>query len=45
MKLVPRGIILPPDNLDALAAMVLVEDYLNKTLTWNEKPSFKTLPE
>ena len=47
IKFVPRGMLmlLTPDNLDALAAMVLLEDYLNHNLSWVEKPSFKTWPE
>ncbi len=37
----PRGLFLPPTNLDAVAALVLLEDYLNKKLIWTGPPKFK----
>ncbi len=30
----PKGLILPPDNLDAVAALVILEKYLGKKLEW-----------
>ena len=45
LRLFPKGIILPFDNLDAIAALVLMEDYLNQKLNWQEKPIFKIWPE
>ncbi len=44
-RLIPRGLMLPPDNLDAIAALVLVENYLQKKLIWKCSRDFKTWPE
>ncbi len=41
---VPRGLLLPPDQLDAIAALVLLEDYLNTKLRWPYPPDFKIEP-
>ncbi len=41
LRLIPRGLLLPPANMDALAALVLIEDYLDYQLTWPVKPEFK----
>ncbi len=38
---IPRGLILPPNNLDAVAALVLLEDYLGAKLKWSGPPVFK----
>ncbi len=40
----PKGLIVPPDHLDAVAALVLLEDHLKKKLTWPEQPSFRIWP-
>lgn len=41
LRLLPRGMVLPPKDLDAIAALVLLEDYLNVKLIWPAKPDFK----
>ncbi len=38
----PRGLMLPPDNLDAVAALVLLERHLNKKFSWPGPINFKT---
>ena len=38
---VPKGLLLPPHPLDAVAALVLLEDYLGKELNWFGSPNFK----
>ncbi len=45
LRWIPKGLILPSENLDAVAALIMMEDYLNKKLSWQKKDSFKTLPE
>ena len=45
IRFFPKGILFPPQNLDALAAMILLEDYLEKSFNWDQKPSFKIWPE
>ena len=30
----PRELLIPPQNLDAIAALVLLEDYLDRKLVW-----------
>ncbi len=40
----PRGMILPPHHLDAIAAMVLLEDHLGQQLLWPGPPNFKIGP-
>ena len=45
MNWVPKGLFLPPGNMDAIAALILVEDYLQKELIWIEKPDFRILHE
>ncbi len=39
----PKGLIVPPDHLDAVAALILIEDYLNKQLQWPDSPNFRIL--
>ena len=38
---VPRGLVLPPYDLDAVAALVLLEDYLEMKFIWPGSPSFR----
>ena len=38
---IPRGLLLPPNDLDAIAALLLLEDHLDKQLSWQELPSFR----
>tara|TARA_Y100001968_G_C19434210_1_gene758723 strand:- start:1451 stop:1888 length:438 start_codon:yes stop_codon:yes gene_type:complete len=44
LKLIPNGLIIPNENLDAIAALILLEDYLKIKLKWAEKPNFKIWP-
>ena len=39
----PKGLILPPDNLDSVAALILLEKHLGYKLRWNSFNKFKTL--
>ena len=38
---IPRGLKLPPEDLDAVAAMLLVEDYFQILLGWPGLPNFR----
>ena len=45
-RLLPEGLRMPPDDLDAVAALVMVEDHLNLSCHWpGEPPRFKSEPE
>ena len=44
LRLIPKGLVIPSDNLDAIAALVLLEDYLKYKLDWPSKPNFKIWP-
>ena len=37
---VPNGLRIPPKNLDAVVAMILIEDYFKKKLKWPGEPKF-----
>ncbi len=41
---IPRGLMIPPKNLDAVAALILLEDYLGRKLKWTKKQNFKIWP-
>ena len=41
----PKGLIIPPNHLDAVAALVLLEDHLCKKLKWRGSKNFKIWPE
>ena len=43
-RLLPIGLRVPFLNLDAVAALVLLEDYLKKKLTWCGPKNFKIWP-
>ena len=47
-RLLPRGLRLPPCELDAIAALVLLEDHLGERLHWpsppQQGPGLRTLP-
>ena len=47
-RLLPEGLRVPPCELDAIAALVLLEDHLGKTLQWSNPPrsgpGLRTLP-
>ncbi len=45
LRWLPRGLILPSQPLDAVAALVLLEDHVNKKLTWSGPPNFKIWTE
>ncbi len=41
LAFLPRGLILPPMELDSIAALVLLEDHLKKKLRWVGPPPFR----
>ena len=44
-QLLPRGIRVPPGDLDAVAALVMVEDHLGFRCRWPQpRPTFKSVP-
>ena len=44
-QLLPRGLRLPPGELDAVAALVMVEDHLGHQCQWPQpRPAFKSVP-
>ena len=43
LSLIPSGLLVPSENLDAVAALVLLEDYLKIQFKWPYKKNFKTL--
>ena len=47
-RLLPQGLRVPPCELDAIAALVLLEDHLGRSLHWSTPPpsgpGLKTLP-
>jgi len=44
-KLLPRGMRVPPGDLDAVAALVMVEDHLGSGCRWPQpRPTFKSVP-
>ena len=45
LRLLPKGMWLPPNNLDTISALVLLEDYLEKKILWPDQVGFKTWPE
>ncbi len=44
LRLLPKGLLVPPVELDSLSALILIESYINRKLKWTKKPSFKILP-
>ena len=42
-RLLPRGMRVPPGDLDAIAALVMVEDHLGSRCRWPQ-PTFKSVP-
>ena len=44
IRWLPKEILFPPDNLDAIVALVLLEDFLKYTFTWPEKLDIKIWP-
>ena len=45
-RLLPRGLLIPPEELDAIAALVMVEDSLGRPCRWSSpKLPFRSGPE
>tara|TARA_Y100001968_G_scaffold84862_1_gene76000 strand:+ start:1408 stop:1845 length:438 start_codon:yes stop_codon:yes gene_type:complete len=40
----PKEMIFPPENLDAIVALILLEDFLQYTFIWPEQVNIKTWP-
>ena len=40
-RLMPKEILLPPENLDAVVALILLEDFLKYSFTWPDKVNIK----
>ena len=43
-RFIPKELLFPPENLDAIVALILVEDFLNKRLNWPNQVNIKTWP-
>ena len=44
IRWIPQELLFPPENLDAVVALILVEDFLNYRLKWSEKVVIKIWP-
>ena len=44
VRWLPREVLFPPENLDAIVALILLEDFLNHTFIWPDKVDIKTWP-
>jgi len=44
IRWLPKEILFPPANLDAIVALILLEDFLNYRFIWPSKVSIKTWP-
>ena len=44
LRFLSKGMLVPFQHLDAIAALVLLEDYLNKKFKWPGKTNFKISP-
>jgi len=44
IRWIPKEIIFPPKNLDAIVALILLEDFLNYTFIWPDKVDIKNWP-
>ncbi len=44
ISLVPRPLLLPPSNLDAVVALILIEDFSNKQLKWKKPIEIRISP-
>ena len=40
----PRELLFPPDKLDAIVALILLEDFLSQRLFWPKKVNIRTWP-
>ena len=43
IRWIPKEVLFPPDNLDAIVALILLEDFLKYTLIWPEELDIKIL--
>ena len=41
IRWLPKEMLFPPDNLDAVVALILLEDFLNYSFTWPKKVNIK----
>tara|TARA_Y100001968_G_C19104750_1_gene594317 strand:- start:23 stop:460 length:438 start_codon:yes stop_codon:yes gene_type:complete len=41
IRWIPKEALFPPDNLDAVVALILLEDFLNSSLIWPKKVDIK----
>ncbi len=41
IRWLPKEILFPPENLDAIVALILLEDYLKYTFSWPDKLDIK----
>ncbi len=44
IRWLPKEILFPPDNLDAIVALILLEDFLNYRFIWPDKVDIKIWP-
>ena len=44
IRWLPKEILFPPENLDAIVALILLEDFLKISLFWPEKVDIKIWP-
>ena len=44
IRWLPKEILFPPENLDAIVALILLEDFLKISLIWPEKVDIKIWP-
>ena len=42
IRWLPKGILFPPNNLDAIVALILLEDFFKFKFSWPEKVDIKT---
>ena len=44
LRWLPKEILFPPDNLDAIVALILLEDFLHQKFIWPDKVDIKIWP-
>ena len=44
IRWLPKEILFPPENLDAIVALILLEDFLNHKFVWPDKVDIKIWP-
>ena len=44
IRWLPKELLFPPDNLDAIVALILLEDFLKYTFNWPNKVNIKIWP-